>query len=179
MAIVVVVAGLIVLVIVLLTQFVLAEAPIRRPVAPPAVAALRTEWQSPILLPNFLPACLTYDPLGARIDLEPDALGGKALVVGLIAPGTPTCRDAANANVVITQAPALQSLHGEVTTITEGRMQFARVARAGANGQNDVTLQWHCRINIMCRLSGTIGSVITEDTLAKMANSFEIIRPAP
>jgi hypothetical protein len=143
------------------------------------VARLRADWQPAIVLPNFLPACLTYDPNGARIDLDPEARGGTSLVVGLIAADEATCRDAANANVVITQAPALRSLHGTVTTVTEGRMQFARVAQTTANGQNTVTLQWHCRIDIMCRLSGTTGSLITEDVLAKMANSFAMIRPLP
>jgi hypothetical protein len=97
----------------------------------------------------------------------------------LIAANGTACREAVNADVVITQAPSLRSLHGDVTTITEGRMQFARIAQTAANGQDDVTLQWHCRIDIMCRLSGTTGSLITEDVLAKMANSFAIIRPTP
>jgi hypothetical protein len=178
-AIILAVAGLIVVVVLLLTQFVLVESPILRPTAPPAVVRLRANWQPAILLPNFLPACLTYDPNGARIDLDPDASGGQSLVVGLIASNEAACRDAENANVVITQAPALRSLHGTVTTITEGRMQFARTAPTATNGQDDVTLQWHCRIDIMCRLSGTTGSLITEDVLAKMANSFAIIRPTP
>lgn len=178
-AIVLAIASLIVVVVLLLTQYVLDESPIQRPTAPPAVARLRADWQPAILLPSFLPACLTYAPDGARIDLDPEARGGKSLVVGLIAADDTTCRDAANAGVVITQAPALHSLHGNVTTITEGRMQFARIAQSSANGQDDVTLQWHCRINIMCRLSGTTGSLITEDVLAKMANSFAIIRRSP
>lgn len=171
------VAGLIVVVVLLLTQFVLIESPIQRPTAPPVVARLRADWQPAILLPNFLPACLRYDPNGARIDLDPEASGGQSLVVGLIASDEAACRDAANADVVITQAPTLRSLYGTVTTITEGRMQFARIAQPTANGQHNVTLQWHCRIDIMCRISGTTGSLITEDMLAKMANSFAIIRP--
>jgi hypothetical protein len=173
------IAGLIVVVVLLLTQFVLVESPVPRPTAPPAVARLRADWQPAILLPDFVPMCLTYDPNGARIDQDPSALGGKALTVGLIASDTATCAAAQNADVTITQAPALQSLHGAVTTIIEGRMQFARLARTTAGGQNEVTLQWHCRIDIMCNLSGTTGSLITEDVLAKMANSFAIIRPTP
>jgi hypothetical protein len=173
------IAGLIVVVVLLLTQFVLVESPTDRPAAPPAVARLRTDWQQAILLPNFVPACLTYDPNGARIDLDPDARGGKSLVVGLIAANGTACREAVNADVVITQAPSLRSLHGDVTTITEGRMQFARVTRITEDGQDEVTLQWHCRIDIMCRVSGTTGSLITEGELAKMADSFAIIRPSP
>jgi hypothetical protein len=173
------IAGLIVVVVLLLTQFVLVESPITRPTAPPAVARVRANWQPAILLPNFVPACLTYDPNGARIDSDPSARGGQALVVGLISSNAASCADARNADVTITQAPALQSLHGEVTTIIEGRMQFARVARTTAGGQHEVTLQWHCRIDIMCNLSGTTGSLITEDVLAKMADSFALIRPSP
>ena len=173
------IAGLIAVVVLLVTQFVLDEPPIQQPAAPPAVARLRADWQPAIFLPNYLPSCLSYDPNGARIDLNPTAGGGKILVVGLIANSEAGCRGADNSNVVIMQAPALQSLHGAVTTITEGRMQFARIARTTANGQNDVTLQWHCQIDVMCNLSGTTGPVITEDVLAKMANSFAIIRPAP
>lgn len=177
-AIVLAIAGLVIIVVLFLTQFVLVEDTIKRPIAPPAVARLRADWQSAILLPNYLPACLDYDPNGARIDLDPSASGGKVLVINLIASDTPECHAARDANVTISQAPALQSLHGTVTTIIKGRMQFARIARPAAGGQSDVTLQWHCRIDIMCSLSGTTDSLITEDTLAKMANSFEIIRPA-
>jgi len=173
------IAGLIVVVVLLLTQFVLVDSPIQRPTAPPAVARLRANWQPAIFLPNYLPACLAYDPNGAHIDLDPTASGGRSLVVGLISSDTAACRDAKNSDVVITQAPALQSLQGAVTTITEGRMQFARIASTTANGQTDVTLQWHCRVDIMCRLSGTTGSLVTEDVLAKVANSFEVIRSSP
>src|SRR5690348_5517231 len=131
------IAGLIVVIVLLLTQFVLVESPITRPTAPPAVARLRADWQPEILLPNYVPDCLTYDPNGARIDLDPSASGGHALVVSLISSDTATCAGARDSAVTITQAPALQSLHGAVTTIIEGRMQFARIARTTAGGQNE------------------------------------------
>jgi hypothetical protein len=172
------VVGLIAIIALLLTQFVLKQDSIIRPTAPPSVAAIRSDWQSVILLPTFLPECLNYDPNGASIRPDPGARGGKALDVELVPASTAACSGAQSSRVTITQAPALESLSGPVLTVIEGRMQFARSTAAAAAGQTEVTLQWHCLVDVMCRINGTTGSVVTEDVLSRMAESFEIIKPA-
>lgn len=173
-----VVAGLVAIVILLLTKFVLADTQITRPAAPPSVAAIRSDWQSVILLPTFVPECLNYDPNGTSINIDPGARGGKALVIRLAPVNTAGCSGAQDSNVTITQAPALESLSGPVLTVSEGRLQFARLTQTARAGRTEVTLQWHCLVDVMCRLSGTTGNLVTEDVLSRMAESFEIIKPA-
>ena len=173
-----VVVGLVALVVLLLTQFVLAEAPIVRPTAPPSVAAIQSDWQSVILLPTFVPECLAYNPNGTSITLDPGARGGKALEIQLVPTNTAACSGAEGSSITITQAPALESLSGPVLTVSEGRMQFARLTRTDAAGRTEVTLQWHCLVDVMCRVAGTTGNLVTEDVLSRMADSFEVIRPA-
>jgi len=172
------IVGVIAIVVLLLTQFVLAEAPITRPSAPPSVEAIRSEWQSVILLPTFLPECLSYGANGASIRSDPGARGRNALDIQLVPVKSAACNAAQGSAVTITQAPALESLDGQVLTVSEGRMQFARLAQTVSSGQTKVTLQWHCLVDVMCRISGTTGSLVTEDVLARMADSFEIIKPA-
>ncbi|HVB65129.1 MAG TPA: hypothetical protein VNE17_10385 [Nitrolancea sp.] len=173
------VIGLIAIIALLLTQFVLKQDSIIRPTAPPSVAAIRSDWQSIILLPTFLPECLTYDPTATSIRSDPGARGGKALDVQLIAANTAACGGAVGSRVTITQAPALESLSGPVLTVSEGRMQFARLIQTSATGQTEVTLQWHCLVDVMCRIKATTGSLVTEAVLSRVADSFEIIKSAP
>jgi hypothetical protein len=173
-----VVVGLAAIVVVLLTQFVLVQDSIIRPTAPPSVAAIRSDWQSVILLPTFLPECLSYESNGASIRSDPGARGGKALDIQLVPANTAACSGAQGSDVTITQAPALESLSGPVLTVSEGRMQFALLKQAATAGSSDVTLQWHCLVDVMCRLTGTTGNLVTEDVLSRMADSFEIIKPA-
>lgn len=173
-----VIVALIAVVVVVLTKFVLVQDQIVRPTAPSSVAAIRSNWPSVILLPTFLPVCLTYGANGTSIRVDPTARGGKALDIQLVSTDTAACSGAQGSDVTITQAPALESLSGEVLTLTEGRMQFARQTEAVGAGQMKVTLQWHCLVNVMCRITGTTGDLITNDVLSRMADSFEIIKPA-
>jgi hypothetical protein len=172
-----VVVGVVALVVVFLTQFVLVQDSITRPTAPPSVTAIRSDWQSVILLPTYLPECLDYDSNGTSIRSDPGARGGKALDIQLVPANTAACSGAQGSDITITQAPALESLSGPVLTVSEGRMQFARLTQASTAGRAKVTLQWHCLVDVMCRVSATTGSLVTDDELSRMANSFEIIKP--
>ena len=58
-------------------------------------------------------------------------------------------------------------------------MQFAQSIQTTATGQTNVTLQWHCLVDVMCRINGTTDNLVTQDVLSRMADSFEIIKPAP
>lgn len=175
---VLVVAGLGAVVVLLLTQFVLAQATVARPSAPPSVAMLRSSWPSDILLPTFVPSCFDYDSIGGSITPDPSARGGEVLNVKLAARDTAECRSASGANITITQAPALASLSGEVVTVSEGRLQFAQLTTALADGERQITLQWHC-LSIMCRLTGSTGPHLSDDMLEQMAESFQVIKPEP
>ncbi|HEX3723766.1 MAG TPA: hypothetical protein VHV31_13300 [Nitrolancea sp.] len=179
---VVIIALVVVVLIAVIAAFVakvvLVQDQIVRPTAPPSVSAIRSSWSSVILLPTFVPVCLTYGANGTSIKDDPTARGGKALDIQLVSTGTAACNGAQRSDVTITQAPALESLSGEVRTLTDGRMQFARQTEAVGAGQTKVTLQWHCLVNVMCRITGTTGDLITEDVLSRMADSFEIIKPA-
>ncbi len=78
---------------------------------------------------------------------------------------------------VSSEAPYFKSLTGNVTTVTQGRMQFARVSESTSGGETRVTMQWRCA-SVMCRMTSTTGGVITENELARIADSFQIIKPA-
>jgi hypothetical protein len=168
-AIVIVIAGLV-------NAFILTPATIKRPVAPASVAAIRDQWGYDILLPTFKPACLTYDENGADVRQDLTAGSGQVLQVTLGPVPSASCADASGSVVRITEALTLASLEGKVSTVSHGRMQFAQVTETTSGGRTDVTLQWHC-LNIMCRMVGTTSAAISEDVLAQMADSFQVIEP--
>ena len=177
-----IVSGLLIIIIVitvavLLNAFVLSAVKISTPIAPSSVDAVRNQWSYDILLPTLKPDCLEYSATGTGIEDDPSAANGISLQVRLTAAASAECADASGSTVVISEAPTFESLSGNVSTVIQGRMQFARIAKPAAGGQTEVTLQWHC-LNIMCRMSGTTSNVITETVLTKMADSFHVIKPS-
>lgn len=171
------IVGLGIVTAIFVNAFVLAPATIDRPTAPSSVAAIRNQWDYTILLPTVIPKCLAYDAAGTSVIAYPIGSSEHALRITLTPVSSESCAGASGSTVRITEAPALESLGGMVTTVSPGRMQFARVAQPAPGGQIDVTLQWHCA-NIMCRLTGTTNHVITEAVLTQMADSFQIIKPS-
>lgn len=160
---------------VLVNMLLLGTATITRPTAPPSVAAIRDEWGYNILLPTAMPNCLVYDESGTSIRSEPASNTGQALQITLVPQASAACADASGSIVRIVEAPLLSSLGGDVSTVSHGNMQFARVTRPATPGEAEITLQWHCK-SIMCRMTGTTSTAVTEDLLTKMADSFEIIK---
>ncbi len=169
--------AIVIIVAVLLNMFVLSAAKISRPIAPSSVNAIRNQWSYDILLPTLKPNCLDYSANGTGIKDDPSAANGISLQVRLTAVASAECADASSSTIVISEAPTFESLSGSVSTVIQGRMQFARIAKPAAGGQSEVTLQWHC-LNIMCRMRGTTSNAITETVLTKMADSFHVIKPS-
>ncbi len=173
----VLIGGIVVVIAIMVNRFLLTPVVIDQPSAPPSVAAIRNQWEYNILLPTVTPSCLAYDANGASIRSDPVASNGQALRVTLAPLSTGTCSGASGSTLSIIEAPALESLAGDVSTVSQGRMQFARTAQPAPGGQTEVTLQWHC-LNMMCRMTGTTSTVITESVLAQMADSFQVIGPS-
>lgn len=141
------------------------------PTLPSSVASVQSNWAFPILLPTTLPDCFTYAPNAGSVENQTEARGGKALVVRFVNSEGDSCRQAAqDANLTLTEAPALNSLQGSVTTLSGNRGQYARLNVPKANGRNRVILQWHCGV-MMCRVAGNTGDTLTEPDLLRMAES--------
>lgn len=168
--------GIVAGIAVLVNTFLLTSAAIRRPSAPPSVNAVRDQWGYNILLPTYLPDCLAYEPGGASIVSNSSSASGLALQISLSAVSGLSCTTASGSTVQIWEAPALESLTGNVSTVSQGRMQFARAAQMTDSGQQRVTLQWHC-MDVMCRITGVTSDTVSETVLAKMADSFQVIAP--
>lgn len=158
---------------VLVNEFVLTSA-VTYSEAPPSIAAIENQWGYIILLPTYRPECLVYDPASVAISPDSDSSTGQSLKMALTAVKTDGCADAADSTVSIVEAPALTSLTGSVSTVSQGRMQFATVTRSVA-GRTELTFQWHCS-EMMCRMSSTLNGTITETVLKMMADSFQVAR---
>ncbi len=169
--------GTIVVVAIILNAFIFTPATITRPEAPPSVNAVRDRWQYPILLPTVRPDCLAYDAAQTGIVSDDAASNGLALQATLVQTSQSGCPDSQETIIHIREAPFFSSLTGNVTTLTQGRMQFAHAVESTSDGKTRVTLQWRCA-SVMCRMSSTTGRVLTEDELVRMADSFQIVRPA-
>lgn len=147
------------------------------PTLPPSLAAIRTDWVYPILLPTTIPDCFSYAPKPGSVEEHAEARGGLALVLRFAASDSGTCRQSSHdAGLTLTEAPALDSLQGDVTTLSGNRGHYARLAVPDENGRNRLILQWHCGV-IMCRLAGNTGPGLTEQDLFQMAESVR--RTAP
>ncbi len=141
------------------------------PALPPSLAAIRTDWVYPILLPTKIPDCFTYAPDPGSIEEHAEARGGMALVVRFAASNSANCMEAGrDADLTLTEAPALDSLQGTVTTLSGNRGQYARLAVPDEHGRNRLILQWHCG-NMMCRVGGNTSAVLSEQDLLTMAES--------
>lgn len=139
---------------------------------PPSLARVRDAWQPTVMLPATLPLCIRYPDTGAAIVADPLATGGKALRIIFSRDTGSGCASAPDPSLVLTEAPSLPSLIGHVDTVTDRRMQYARLAQPLDSGQVRVTLQWHCR-DLMCRLSGLVApGGLREADLLRMAHSF-------
>jgi hypothetical protein len=163
---------LIAVIAVLVFRWVAAEDEPRLPRLPPQVTTVQSVWNAPIILPADLPTCLGYAPDSAAVVDDQDARGGRALRIHYDVGAEPSCTGFQTANLVLTEADALYSLQGEVTTLSYGRMQFARVASPDGR----LTLQW-LRDSMMCRLSATLGGSMTEDLLLRIAESARVATP--
>ena len=168
------IVGVIAVIAIVVDQFVLSSAAVMNPEAPPSVAAIENQWGYIILLPTNKPDCLAYDPASVATTPDSESSTGKSLNLKLVATGTGTCASWAGSSVNIAEAPALASLTGNVSTDSQGRMQFARVSKSLPDG-TEVILQWHCA-EMMCRISGTLNQTLTEDVLKNLANSFQVAR---
>jgi hypothetical protein len=169
------VAGVLVVSAFLVYAFFLSPASIEHPAAPPAVTAARRLWDYDILLPTYVPTCVRYDSGGTGIVPDDAAINGVALQVTLTANDTAGCSAAGGSVIRISEAPSFESLTGNVSTVTHGRMQFAGVSQSTSDGRTVVTLQWRC-LSMMCRVTGTTSVGVTQNDLARMADSFQITR---
>jgi hypothetical protein len=141
------------------------------PVLPPSLAAIKTDWVYSILLPTTIPDCFSYAPNGSRVEEHAEARGGMALVVRFAESNSSNCIEAGrDADLTLTEAPALDSLQGAVTTLSGNRGQYARLAVPDEQGRNRLILQWHCGM-MMCRVGGDTSAVLSEQDLLKMAES--------
>lgn len=168
--------GIVAVIAILVNTFLLTSAAIRRPSAPPSVNAIRNQWGYNILLPTYVPNCLAYVPGGASVKSNSSSASGLILQVSLSPAFISGCTVGSAPDVQIWEAPALESLTGNVSTVIQGRMQFARVERTMESGQTQITLQWHC-MDVMCRLTGVTDDIVSGNVLAKMADSFQVIEP--
>ncbi len=177
----IIVAILIIAVVAVIGIFVnatlLTPATIDHPSPPPSLAALRSNWGFDILLPTYMPKCLAFQKDGASIDQDSTTSNGQILDVRIVPITSPACASASGTSMVIGESPDIMSLTGDVTTITYGRMQFARVIRSTQGGGTETVLQWHCA-SVMCRITATTNNTITENVLARMADSFQMIGPS-
>ncbi len=169
------IVGVVVVIAFLLNQFVLTSSAVTYPEAPPAIAAIEKQWGYIILLPTFKPDCLTYDPTSVATKYDSASSTGQSLQMSLTATDNATCAPANGSSVFIVEAPALSSLAGNVSTVSQGRMQFAETTTNAGGGGTEIVLQWHCS-EMMCRMSGTLNESITETVLKKMADSFQVAR---
>lgn len=145
------------------------------PAIPPSVATVQADWMYPIMLPTAIPGCFGYKPSGSAVADQADARGGTALVVHFTRTSNATCRPSGpDPNLMLTEAPALDSLQGTVTTLSGNRGQYARLAVPDAGSRTRLILQWHCD-TMMCRVEGDTGSALSEQELLQMAES---VRPA-
>lgn len=140
---------------------------------PASVAAVSHSWNLPIELPASLPKCLTYASSGAEIVSSTEATGGRELRIALAVADTATCRDSmATTDIQLIEASEIESLSGPVTTATDNRLEFARLAAPASGGRTRLILQWHCE-DQMCRVSGLVGpATLSESSLLQMAGSF-------
>ncbi|CCF84126.1 hypothetical protein [Nitrolancea hollandica] len=169
----IVVATLLALIIagVILIRDLIAPVAVPPPALPPSLAAIRTDWVYSILLPTTIPECFTYASNPGSIEKHAEARGGMALVVRFAPSGSANCRTTGHdADLTLTEAPALDSLQGTVTTLSGNRGQYARLTVPDERGRNRLILQWHCA-NIMCRLGGDTSAVLSEQDLLRMAES--------
>ncbi len=169
------IVGVIAVVAILLNQFVLASSVVTSPEAPPSIAAIENQWRYIILLPTYQPECLAYDPASVSTKYDSASSTGQSLRMTLVATNAAACTPANGSSIEIVEAPALASLTGDVTTVSQGRMQFAAVTSKTADGKTAMTLQWHCA-EMMCRMSGKLDENVTETVLKKMADSFQVAR---
>ena len=147
------------------------------PTLPPSLATLHSDWAFPILLPTTLPDCFTYASNAASVENQAEARGGKALIIRFANSDSRSCRQAAqDANLTLTEAPALDSLQGSVTTVSGNRGQYARLNVPDADGRNRVILQWHCGV-MMCRVAGDIGGNFSEPDLLRTSESVRQVAP--
>jgi hypothetical protein len=147
------------------------------PTTPPSVATVRSQWEYPIKLPTFIPDCYGYRPGGTEVMRNPIASDGRVLVVRFSKSMTGECESTKDAKLVLAEAPALESLIGDVTTISGDRGHYARLAEPLTNGAVRLTVQWNCD-ELMCRLSGNLGDGgISEQELLRMAESVRQARP--
>lgn len=141
------------------------------PEVPPSLATIQTDWVYPILLPTAIPDCFSYAASGNRVEEHAEARGGLALVVRFAPSERATCHEPGrDADLTLTEAPALDSLQGNVTTLSGTRGQYARLAVPDENGRTRLILQWHCGV-IMCRVAGNTSAVLSEQDLLQMADS--------
>lgn len=147
------------------------------PALPAALSTILKQWPDPILVPTLLPTCLAYAPGGASVVADDQASGARALRIALAPRSGAGCpAPAVSPDVVLTEAPALDSLTGAVSTVSFNRLQLARIAQPGAGDTSRVTLQWHC-FDMMCRLTGTTSAALTESNLIDLATSVAIAIP--
>lgn len=141
------------------------------PALPSSLAAIRTDWVYPILLPTMIPDCFSYAPNPGSVEEHAEARGGMALVVRFAQSNNANCRESGrDADLTLTEAPALDSLQGAVTTLSGNRGQYARLAVPDERGRNRLILQWHCG-TMMCRVAGDTGMDLSEQDLLQMAES--------
>lgn len=146
------------------------------PSLPAALAGVPAQWPLQILIPTVLPKCYTYATDGASVVHDPQARGELALHITFAPQATSGCpAGTSNAGVVLTEAPALDSLSGAVSTVSYDRLQLARTVET-TGGTDRVTLQWHC-LDIMCRLTATQGTGLSQSALVAMATSVVTAGP--
>lgn len=165
--------AIVVAVVLAIRSFIDATPTHARVTLPASVAAVSRSWNLPIELPTSLPKCLTFAPSGAEIVSSTEATGGHELRIALAVADTATCRDSMSApDIQIIEAPEIDSLSGAVTTATNNRLEFARLAAPASGGRTRLTLQWHCE-DQMCRVTGLVGpGTLSESSLLQMAGSF-------
>ncbi len=121
------IVGVVAVVAILLNHFVLTSSAVTYPEAPPSIAAIENQWGYIILLPTYKPECLAYDPASVSTKYDSSSSTGQSLRMTLAAKNTAACTAANGSSVEIVEAPALASLTGNVSTVSQGRMQFAAI----------------------------------------------------
>jgi hypothetical protein len=146
------------------------------PEIPSSVAEIRSQWANSIKLPTVIPKCYEYAPDGADVKQSPAARDRAVLMIRFSRSVATTCQGSTDADLVLGEAAALQSLIGDVTTVSDGRIQYARLAEALVDGRIRLTLQWYCE-EMMCRLSGNLGDGgISEQEMLRMTESVRQAR---